>query len=174
MRIIRCFLVFSALFLSLTNSSLSENYIEISGALPRGFMKYSGNLAFGEIIDYGKLLQPEIIIQESYSFREYEGGGRATLAVSSLYLLGGRELLPFSNIAFSVKAGAGFHLAWSNSSKEGPFGKENKTKFETKAHLIPGIRNSLSNHLNLVSYIRLTVPSHLILDSYYLGMQFAL
>jgi len=163
-----------AVLILATYNVFADSFIDASCGFPRGYMKFSGNLAIGKSFGPNKLFSPEVIIQESFSTRPNAVGERASLWVSTIYLFGSRRYVINPDYAVFIKSGGGLHLVWTRSNLEWLYEDVNRAEFRVKWHLIPGIAYYLSDHSSMLSYIRFTVPSHLILDSYYLGIQFKL
>ena len=150
--------------------SRAEHGGELGLGIPAGYMDFSLD-AFGyqrfHIYDSGDL---EFQLQGLFSTKGDGYEGRLYTTVGSAYLLGRYVIATYiEDMTPFVAPGAGFHVMYSWATNS-PLRGFDRWTFTTKAHLFYGMEYKLGGRAYLIFQGRMTYPSDILFDSWFLGL----
>ena len=138
---------------------------------PAGYMDFSFDASIYQripIINRGDI---EFRLQGSFATKGDGYKGRLFNIVASSYILGRYVVATYiDDITPYVSPGAGFHFIRSWANKKSPLTGMPQTTLTTKAHIFYGMEYNLSGKNYLVFQGRMTYPSDILFDLWFLGV----
>ncbi len=170
MKVVSCVAILTALIMLVLPARVqAEHSFEAGLGLPRGYMDVSANSFLNLTLATTGHFRWQSVLSESFAAKKSDGDWLA------LNVLAGYALIRYdlnkvrTGFAPFVAAGGGLHYMMSFAPRSGPLHDDLELKLLAKLHGFVGVEYSLGDRKLLVLKARLTYPSDIILDAFYLN-----